>query len=180
MKVLRPTWYELAFENLASWFTAQFEVVEANVRLLPSFPVSLMDDGESLTVAATTSFLEHLSSTLELPSPEASTGKKLSTADRFMQVEGETAEIRRLILSVTEQLSCHQTVTNQMFSRQSELVDASINRSKEDQIEIRGFRLKLSSASAPEERHRDHQLQVHALLQGLVPSLQFKASIYGE
>jgi hypothetical protein len=109
-----------------------------------------------------------------MPSLDPATGKKLTTADRFQHLEGETAEIRRLVLSVTEQLSCHQTVTNQMFSRQSEQVDASINRSKEDQIEIRGFRLKLSSAAAAEDRHRDHQLQVHALLQGLIPSLEFR------
>jgi hypothetical protein len=77
-------------------------------------------------------------------------------------------------MAVTEQLSCHQTITSQMFSRQSELVDAGINRGKEDQIEIRGFRLRLSTASAAEDRHRDHQKQVHSLLQGLLPSLEFK------
>jgi hypothetical protein len=150
---LRPSWYEVAFDNISSWFNAQFEVMESNVRMLPVFSPELMDDGETLSVDSVSSFFDLLSSSLELLPLESGTSKKQTSAEKF---------------------SCHQTITSQMFSRQSELVDAGINRGKEDQIEIRGFRLRLSTASAAEERHRDHQMQVHGLLQGLLPSLQFK------
>jgi hypothetical protein len=164
----------MAYDNVSSWFAAQFEVVEANVRVLPVFSPELMDDGETLTVASVTSFFDFLGNSLELPPLESGTARKQTSAEKFQHLESETAEIRRLVMAVTEQLSCHQTITSQMFSRQSELVDAGINRGKEDQIEIRGFRLRLSTASAAEDRHRDHQKQVHSLLQGLLPSLEFK------
>jgi hypothetical protein len=138
-----------------------------------------MDDGETLSIDSTSGLLEFISAALDLPALE--TAKKLSTNDRFQQLDAETAEIRRLVVAVTEQLSAHQTVTNQMFARQSELVDAGINRGREHQLEIRGLRLRISSASEADERHRDHQQQVHVFLQQLLPTLQFKVKyrLYG-
>jgi hypothetical protein len=175
---MRPTWYELGYDTFLSSFLRQFEVVDSNVTLLSTFEMALMEDGETATVEATVGFFDFLSTGLELaPASESTTARKLTTLDRFQVMESETAEIRRLVMAVTEQLSCHQVITSQMFARQAELIDAGINRSRENQLEIRGFRMQISTASSPEDRHRAHQQQVHDLLQILLPKLEFKVHI---
>jgi hypothetical protein len=59
-----------------------------------------------------------------------------------MDLEQESVANRQLILDLTEKLRSFVEVTNAVTSRQAELIDTSVNRANENQLEIRGEHLQ--------------------------------------
>jgi hypothetical protein len=97
--------------------------------------MKLSNDGVHLSSGSTTSFIEYLleASNDVFPDPSQS-----SRDERLASLEAESTATRQLYLDLAEKLRSHVETSSLLSCRQAELIDAGINRTNENLLEIRG------------------------------------------